>query len=175
LRLLIDAELSVPTDLDELWVTIAASRTLEGNICEPVARVFTLERQTDLPLPLSIEMGEVYTEYVIFRVVGKLDRAEVFRRETRAVWPSSGTADAEVLFDAACLDPEREPCGENLQCVDNHCVGIPDPGIFEDLGRRDRGVSCDSAAEIEDAGVPEADADGDGGYDGDHGFDGDGG
>jgi hypothetical protein len=185
LRLLINAELSVPTDLDELWITIAASRTLEGNICEPVTRVFTLDRQTDLPLPVSIEMGEVYTEFAIYRIVGKVGGVEVFRRETWAMWPSSGTVDAEVLFDAACLDPERPPCGEGLQCVDNQCVGIRDPGILEDLGRRDRGVSCDSAAEVEDVGIPEGDgdgglegdgrSDGDGGFDGDRGFEGDGG
>jgi len=154
LRLIIDTDLSVPTEIDELRVTVAASRTPEGRICEPVTRSFPLRQETDLPLPVSIEIGAEYSSWVIFRVGAFLDGAEIekLRRETMLSWPTSGIRDVSVNLEAACL---RRTCGANEQCVNATCAGIQFPGILDDPSRRDRGVSCDRAAPVSDAGIGE--------------------
>jgi hypothetical protein len=155
LRLVIDSDMFVPDQLDELRITVTASRTPEGNVCEPVTRQFRLGGQGDLPLRVSIEIGSEYSSWVAVRVVGRLATAEVFRRESRVPWPSSGTRDLPFSLDSNCYEPS---CPEFEQCVDGACVGIPYPGIFDDLSYRDRGVPCDRAAEPEDVGTGDADA-----------------
>ncbi len=158
LRLVIDSDVRVPDDADEIRVTVTASRTHEGNVCEPVTRSFRLDRPGDLPLPIAIEVGSDYAEFAIYRVAVFADGAEVtrLRREGMLAWGASGVRDVPIAIDAACLSVDCLPDTE--QCIAGSCGLVPYPGIFEDLSRRDRGVPCDRAAPLEDAGDVDAGA-----------------
>ena len=159
LRLVIDTDLEVPEQIDQVRVTVTASRTDEGNVCEPVTRVFELVDPSELPLRVTFEAGTEYSAWVAFRVVGRLrlHGEEVFRREARLAWPSSGRREVALSIDSRCY---RVHCPATEHCVNGVCVGVPHPGIFDDLQYRDRGVSCDRVAPIEDVVVLPDDAGG---------------
>ena len=150
LRVVIRTELSAPDQMDEIRITVTGSRTPEGNVCEPWTRRKELAGPADLPVTLSIEIGSEYREWVAYRIEGRLRAETVFLRESRVAFPSSGVLEVPVDLEASCYRPT---CSGASQCVQGTCVGIPFPGIFDDLGFRDVGVPCDRLAFPEDAGT----------------------
>lgn len=140
-RLVIDSDLLIPSELDEVFVEITASRTPEGQVCEPARRSFELESSDALPLILAIEPREEYTSWVAYKVTGHERGDVVIEIESRVSWPSEGAHELELTLDRRCLELR---CGSETQCVDGDCAVVPTPEVFEDLDIRDVGIPCDA-------------------------------
>jgi hypothetical protein len=153
LRFVITTDAEIPAELDEIRISITASRSDSGNVCEPWTRVIDVDRPDALPAAVAVEIGADYTSWAAWRIVGLRGGAEVFHRESRAPWPAEGRRDVEVVVERACFDFSC-PAGE--QCLGARCVGVPSPRAFDDMTIRDRGVPCDRAAAVEDVYVPDA-------------------
>ncbi|MBI5488580.1 MAG: hypothetical protein HY905_14700 [Deltaproteobacteria bacterium] len=142
LRVVVDSNMEVPGELDQIVVTATASRTAEGNICEPITRLFELPSAGSLPLRISIEIGSEYSQWGAVRVVGRSHGTDLFLRELRVPWPAEGIRDLEVRLDRDCYG---RTCGTNEQCVEGSCASVPFAGLFDDASYRDVGISCDRA------------------------------
>lgn len=142
LRLVIDTDLEIPAELDEVFVEITASRTPEGQVCEPARRSFELGSSEELPLVLAIEPREEYTSWVAYKVTGHERGEFVMAIESRVSWPSEGAVELELILDRRCVEMG---CGSDAQCVDGACVVVPTPEVFGDLEIRDVGIPCDAS------------------------------
>jgi hypothetical protein len=144
----IDSDLEVPGELDAIALTLTASRTVEGALCEATERSFDLEEPEDVPLLIELTPGASYDSWVAFRAVGSAGGVELVRVENRVPWPVGGPASFTIELAAACLD--LVPCGADEQCIEGRCAAIPSPGVFDGRFPVDEGVPCD-AGEPEEA------------------------
>jgi len=140
LRVVVTSNVTVPDAMDEVVITLTASRTPEGNFCVPSERNFSLRGPADLPIEVVVLAGEQYSEWVAIRAVGLSGGEEVMRRQSRQTWPVFGEREIEIVLDSSCLGLS---CSEEEQCVpQGRCAGVPDVGIFEDAGRHDLDAPC---------------------------------
>ena len=156
LRFVIDTDLAIPTQVDLIKVTVSASRTESGNLCRPWPREVRLQRRSDLPASIAVEIGAQYASWAIIRVQAFYEGVEVapLRQDIVRAWPSSGSLDVAIFLAAACT---TSGCGPGDQCVDGTCATLPPPpGILDDCTRIDQGVPCDRAAEVLDAAACDA-------------------
>jgi hypothetical protein len=143
LLLSIDSDLAIPEELDAIAVTVTASRTPEGALCEPVERQFEVASSGDLPLLIELTPGSSYDAWVAFRVVGSALGAEQVSEENRVPWPTDGPATFAVVLDAACVGVDS--CSADEQCNEGDCSAIPSPGLFDGRFPIDEGIPCDAA------------------------------
>jgi hypothetical protein len=143
LNVFIDANVPIPSELDEVDVSLTGSRTESGNFCLPVNRLFVIENSNDLPLGISVRIGDVYNRWIASRIIGRRQGIEVFRHYT-----------IHPLFDVQSVDYriaiERE-CYGILCMVGHHCQGgdclvAPSETAFSSTAAYDD-VSCE---DIED-------------------------
>lgn len=145
--LVIESDRLVPDHLDEVEVTVTASRTSAVNICHPITRRLLPHETPDFPVYVSFDRGEIYNEWVAFQVVARLTRLDsdpanqvVFRQEHIRAWPSSTRETHTVTIDGRCY---RQECGEEEYCYEGECVDSHEPGIFDPEDPRvDADVSC---------------------------------
>ncbi|MDI7268400.1 MAG: hypothetical protein QME96_10430 [Myxococcota bacterium] len=163
-RLVIDSPIDVPDPLYALRITVTASRDPnEPRLCMRVGSPdIRLVRQSDLPVRVTIERGTVYAAWAAYRIEAfgpGGDSQPRFRRSGRTSWPAAGVLEVPIVVEPECFDFE---CPADEQCVASRGAAECRPAETErffgaDLSLFDYGVSCDSAAPIEDAG---GDADG---------------
>ena len=143
IRLIIDQELEAEWQFDRIEFTATASRTAEGALCDPIRRTFGLDDLDDLPLIVALEAGEIYDEWVLFRLeayrAGEESSEPFFTYQQRLVWPTEGFVDCRVTVADGCGESE---CPAGRQCVDGRCEDIPLPDALEDPAIRDDGISC---------------------------------
>lgn len=147
IRLIIgtDDEIDVPDDLDEVMLTLTASRTAEGNVCEPVTRVFAIDGAELIPLSIVVEQGDEYTAWFAFRVAARLEGVELARVEGSQEWAGPGTTEVAVELEGDCLEVA---CGEGETCDDGECEASPSGVFLDDPAFRDEGVSCDGGGGV---------------------------
>jgi hypothetical protein len=117
IRLFINVEAAVPTEVDEVQVAIAAS-SQEGRYCKERTGLFHLSSPEDLPLYVRIEQGEIYTRGAMYWISGWKDDEQVLEVfKGGAEWPAEGEVDAEVVLSAECLIANlRAPCAADQHC-----------------------------------------------------------
>lgn len=138
-RLIIETDMRSPLPFDEIEVSITASRTPEGNLCEPAIEKFTIEDEGDLPLIVDYVFGSDYRSWAAFKVVCYSTGIVVLRKEVTSAFFSGERNEVTLLIEEACFDVT---CGAGQQCLDGFCVDLPDPGPFSDPLLIDFGTSC---------------------------------
>lgn len=140
IRLVVDSELSPPSDFDAVVVTAAASGTEEGRICEPVERTFPVESGRSLPIVVYFLPGAELRAWVAFRVEWRKNGVTVHRREVvRPIPDGGGIFEVRLLYEEACRDAD---CGPDGQCVAGVCEDLLLPGPFDDPSIVDPDLSC---------------------------------
>jgi hypothetical protein len=137
-RLIVGSETEPPYPFDEIQIGVTASRTQEGNLCEPASRQFAVG-EGDLPLIVDYVFGPDYRAWAAFSVVWMMGGAPVGRRDVIAPFFEGERNEVTILFQAACAELS---CGDSLQCVDGACTDLPDPGPFTTPDLVDNGTSC---------------------------------
>jgi len=141
-RLIIETDTTSPLPFDEIEVSITASRTPEGNLCEPAIEKFTIEGEGDLPLVVDYVFGSEYRSWVAFKVVCYSAGSVVLRKEVASAFFSGVRNEITLLIEDACFSMS---CGLDQQCLDGICVDLPDPGPFNEPLLLDFGTTCDSS------------------------------
>jgi len=148
IRLEIDAAVDVPEELDELLITLVASRSDDGgDFCETQGPfLIRLSSPEDLPTWIDSVQGDVYSRRLAYRVDGFVHEEEedggdqVFRREGVERWPDAGQSFVRIEIEGGCYG---ELCRDDRQCVDEECARVPAPGVFDDPGMHDPGQPCE--------------------------------
>lgn len=141
-RLIIETDAAAPLPFDEIEVSITASRTPEGNLCEPAIEKFTIEDEGDLPLIVDYVFGSEYRSWVAFKVVCYSLGIVVLRREATSAFFSGERNEVTLLIEDACFN---RTCTPQEQCMNGTCVDLPDPGPFNEPLLIDFGTTCDSS------------------------------
>jgi hypothetical protein len=141
-RLIIETDGQAPLSFDEIEVSITASRTPEGNLCEPAIEKFTIEDEGDLPLIVDYVFGSEYRSWAAFKVVCYMAGSVVLRKEVTSAFFSGERNEITLVIEEACFNAS---CGAGQQCLDGFCVDLPDPGPFSDPLLIDFGTTCDSS------------------------------
>lgn len=145
--LIIESDRLVPDHLDQVWVTVTASRTAAVNICQPIPRRVLPDETPHFPIYVSFDRGEVYDEWIAFQVEARLTRLDsdpenqvVFRQEHMRAWPTSTREEHTVTIDGSCY---QKVCEDDEYCYEGECVSSHEPGIFDgDDPRIDPETSC---------------------------------
>jgi hypothetical protein len=140
-----DDEVDVSDDLDEIDLTLTASRTEEGNLCEPVTRAFPIDSADLVPLSVVVEQGDDYTAWFAFRVVARLEGVELARVEAKQEWAGPGPTQVAVELQGDCFGVA---CAEGEVCVDGDCEASPEGAFLDDPAFRDEGVSCNGGGGV---------------------------
>jgi hypothetical protein len=134
----------IPTQqLDEIEVTISASRTVEGDqLCEPYAETFNLDPTgldpVTLPLRIAVEPGDVYDKVLYVRVVGRFDGTIRLKAE-RMVSLAGGDVTLQVLLTADCIGVGT---GAGRHCQAGLPLESPLSEIFDDRRFVEGGEQC---------------------------------
>ena len=137
-RLIVDTDMQPPYPFDAIQVSVTASRTPEGNFCEPASQQFTVG-EGDIPLIVDYVFGPGYRAWVAFRVVWMMGGVAVGRRDVIASFFEGELNEVTVLYQSSCAALD---CGESRQCVDGACADLPDPGPFTTPSLIDVGTTC---------------------------------
>lgn len=131
LWLRISAELEIPHEIEEIVVFVTASRSAQGDFCSPSQRTFPLRSSGDLPILIALEQGQQFQQWSSFLVLGRKQGDTVISAEGRAVWPSEGEANVDIVLSRSCF--EEVVCDLPNQCLDGQCVSIPSPSPFSEV------------------------------------------
>lgn len=142
LQLRIEQEVTASSPIvDELWVTVTAASEETGGTptvfqAEPI--IAFIDDEFEFPLLIDVEQGSVYTDWIAYQIVGKVDDDDVYRRYGREEWPDSDYREVQIDLTADCYGQECDP---GQHCVTTGCVDVPG-GICEAF---DGGAeSCDA-------------------------------
>ncbi|MFH2007555.1 MAG: hypothetical protein ABI333_13300 [bacterium] len=134
----------IPTQqLDEIEVTISASRTATGDqLCEPYTRRFNLDptepEPITLPLRIAVEPGDVYDKVLYVRVVGRFDGTIRLKAE-RMVSLAGGDVTLQVLLTSDCIGVGT---GAGQHCQAGLPLESPLSEIFDDRRFVEGGEQC---------------------------------
>lgn len=143
----ISPQMNEPYPFSHMEVSVTASRSEDAKLCEPVCHRFAIEGQENFPVVMDFVPGDIYRQWVAFRITCLQDGIEVFSREIiRGISDEGGGRELDVVIESACINKE---CEEGYQCDGGVCSQLPDLRPFDDPGILDVGVSCDSRNEIE--------------------------
>lgn len=128
--------LDIAHELDQLEVTITASRTSAGDaLCEPFTLTYSLDTAdtadaTNITLPyrLEVQPGSVYDKLIYIRVVGKHYGTTRFKTE-RAASLSGGDSVLNVNITADCLGVGT---GHGQHCQGGVATASPYAAIFDE-------------------------------------------
>lgn len=143
-RLIIDTDMEAPFTFNEIQVTVTASRTLDGNLCEPASEKFTIEDKGDLPLVVDFYFGSEYRSWVAFRVACLSGGTPVYQKEVIRPFFDGERNEIEMWIESVCFGVS---CESTQQCSDGVCVDLPYPGPFNTPTLIDSGTTCDSRGE----------------------------
>ena len=115
--------------VDELWVAVTAAFDTGGSptVCQAATIVAFIDDEFEFPLLIDVEQNNVYTDWIAFQIIGKVDDDDVYRRYGREEWPDSDYREVHVDLTADCYGEECDP-GEH--CETTGCVDVPG-GVHE--------------------------------------------
>lgn len=135
----ITTEAVIPHEVDEIDMAITGSRTTEGTFCSPATHSFSLENSRDIPLRISIDIGETYNEWLATRVIGRLRGDEVFRRYGRHSLSAVTATEISIVLGHDCY---RRLCSRDHHCQDGVCLATPAADAFNPTATYDE-VHCE--------------------------------
>lgn len=144
IRVIVDTSLRVPEQVSHIGIEVLAASE-SGDFCQPYRMTVTLPDSSLLPVVFDVRKGEVYTDWLIYRVLAELDEPgsrgpyTVFEWQSEPVdWPDEGSTDhhVEIAFDCyqgVCPEGfECNHCVEQEQCTPDGCERLPDRNVFDD-------------------------------------------
>jgi len=149
-RIRVDTNAEVPEQINKVkvWVTASRGPVEAPALCRPSCRSFEIRQPSDLPFYVDFLPGPKYRRWVYLRVeYFRFDVRVGFHESPALQVPESGTFEAPLELDAACLE---HACADPLtpQCIDGECALVT--GAFDDPGHIDDGApSCQTLVEAD--------------------------
>lgn len=115
---------AVPSELDRITVQISAASP-DGRICQENPILFFLTEQDDLPIHVRIERGAIFTESVMYEIIGYHDGIARFGPFISwEYWPVRDEHSVEISLDHGCFSKGESLCSENQMCFEGDCINL---------------------------------------------------
>lgn len=146
LVLVINSDLQVPNELDEVRVTVTASRDFYWReVCEPSTYIYSQTDSSHFPIKVAIWQGEEFATAIAYRIEGLRDGVKVLNPFAgHEVWPAEGRRDVRSDLLSVCTVSDDFECTLGQHCVDGECVDDGIPQVLDNAAYHAGAPSCHS-------------------------------